>query len=107
MERKSWICFVCNSNVFEGQRIAFTKYGPAHWECWVSWIDKKLNYVAHNDVFLLMESEDFINVSIIKLKEYEQRAKDENVKKRLHELRKTLEIEGAKIEKLLEEKISA
>lgn len=107
MERKTWNCFVCNNNVFEGQRIAFTKYGPAHWECWVGWIDKKLNHEIHSDIALLIESEDFLNIGIIKLKEYEKRASDESVKKRLYELRKTLEIEGAKIEKLLEEKISA
>jgi len=105
MERKSWTCFVCNTSVFEGQRIAFTRHGPAHWECWIDFVNNKLNHILHNDIHTIIDIEDFLNIGIIKIKEYERRVKDENLRKYLHDLRKTLEVEGAKFEKLLEERI--
>jgi len=72
-QRRSWKCYLCGTDIVEGQRFTFTSRGPIHWECFRVEVAKAFNNRIPEDVEFLLELIDYFNEGIVKIKEGEYR----------------------------------
>ena len=72
-QRRSWKCYLCGTDIVEGQRFTFTSRGPIHWECFRVEVAKAFNNRIPEDVEFLLELIDYFNEGMVKIKEGEYR----------------------------------
>jgi hypothetical protein len=97
-QRRSWKCYLCGTDIVEGQRFTFTSRGPIHWECFRVEVAKAFNNRIPEDVEFLLELIDYFNEGIVKIKEGEYRVNGD-LQGLLVERRRILEAEVAKLMK--------
>lgn len=102
---KKWVCYVCGKDVVEGQIFTFTNKGPVHLSCLHKSMAPRL-YKSGTDA-ALFDLMAFANEGIVRVKNVEDLIEDEEVKKLVHEFRKSLEGFAARLTNKLVERVGA
>ncbi len=102
-ELKKWKCFFCEGEIVEGQLFTFISRGAVHWECFMSLVEDKLG--VDNRHLILLELDKYLHEGIVKMKELEYRARDEETRQLLREMRKLLEGQSARVTKMVAERL--
>jgi hypothetical protein len=97
LKYKTWKCGLCGETVIEGQRFLFIRdIGFAHFECVVEKLTRNLENV-NRDLTALLDANEVITYSIIRLKDAEAKASDQEIKNLLIGVRKELEKYSAQL----------
>ncbi len=98
---KTWRCGLCGENVIEGQRFLFLRnLGFVHLECLIEKLSEK--NLLSRDVIALIDSNEVLTYSIIRLKQAEIMSSDSRIKEILLSIRKELERRSAVLSSELE-----
>ncbi len=92
---KRWKCAVCGEETIEGQLFTFYSKGPVHWEC----LEKEMAARVYKDVDLaaLIRLDHYLHEGIVLAKQLEYMTQSEEVRKRIEEIRRQLEVLAAKL----------
>lgn len=92
---KRWKCAACGEEILEGQVFTFYKKGPVHWEC----LEKEVAPGLYKDVdkAALLRLDHYLHQGIVIVKELEYLAQSEEVRSKIAEVRKQLEVMAAKL----------
>jgi hypothetical protein len=92
---KRWKCTACGEEVIEGQLFTFYSKGPIHWEC----LEKEMATTVYKDVDLaaLLRMDHYLHEGIVLAKQLEYLAQSGEVRKRIEEIRRQLEVLAAKL----------
>jgi Uncharacterized protein conserved in archaea len=92
---KRWKCAVCGEEIIEGQLFTFYSKGPVHWEC----LEREMVAKVYKDVDLaaLLRLDHYLHEGIVLAKQLEYMTQSEEVKKRIEEIRRQLEVLAAKL----------
>ncbi len=92
---KRWKCAVCGEEIIEGQLFTFYSKGPVHWEC----LEKEMAARVYKDVDLaaLIRLDHYLHEGIVLAKQLEYMTQSEEVRKRIEEIRRQLEVLAAKL----------
>ncbi|MGC9009629.1 MAG: DUF2175 family protein [Sulfolobales archaeon] len=98
---KTWKCGLCGENVIEGQRFLFLRnLGFVHLECLIEKLSEK--NLLNRDIIALIDSNEVVTYSIIRLKQAEIMSSDNKIKEIIMSLRKELEKRSAVLSSELE-----
>jgi hypothetical protein len=92
---KRWKCAACGEEIIEGQLFTFYSKGPVHWEC----LEKEMAATVYKDVDLaaLLRLDHYLHEGIVLAKQLEYLAQSGEVRKRIEEIRRQLEVLAAKL----------
>lgn len=92
---KRWKCAACGEEIIEGQLFTFYSKGPVHWEC----LEKEMATMVYKDVDLaaLLRLDHYLHEGIVLAKQLEYLAQSGEVRKRIEEIRRQLEVLAAKL----------
>jgi len=92
---KRWKCAVCSEEIIEGQLFTFYSKGPVHWEC----LEKEMAARVYKDTDLaaLVRLDHYLHEGIVLAKQLEYMTQSEEVRKRIEEIRRQLEVLAAKL----------
>ena len=92
---KRWKCAACGEEIIEGQLFTFYSKGPVHWEC----LEKEMANTVYKDVDLaaLLRLDHYLHEGIVLAKQLEYLAQSGEVRKRIEEIRRQLEVLAAKL----------
>ena len=92
---KRWKCAACGEEIIEGQLFTFFSKGPIHWEC----LEREMVAKVYKDVDLaaLLRLDHYLHEGIVLAKQLEYMTQSEEVKKRIEEIRRQLEVLAAKL----------
>jgi len=100
MKYKTWKCGICGETIIEGQRFIFLReIGFAHLECVLERLTEKNS--VNRDLLSLIDANELITYSIIRLKESETLAADKDIKEKIISVRKSLEKYSVELSDLL------
>ncbi|BDR92796.1 DUF2175 domain-containing protein [Vulcanisaeta souniana] len=97
MSRKVWKCYRCGEDIVEGMKFTFTRLGPIHWECFRAEVRDKFNGNVPEDINVMLELMDYLANGIVKVKELEERASSDDVRRLLIDRRKVIEGETSRL----------
>jgi hypothetical protein len=92
---KRWKCAACGEEIIEGQLFTFYSKGPVHWEC----LEREMATRVYKDVDLaaLLRLDHYLHEGIVLAKQLEYLAQSGEVRKRIEEIRRQLEVLAAKL----------
>jgi len=92
---KRWKCVACGEEIIEGQLFTFYNKGPVHWEC----LEREMAARVYKDVDLaaLVRLDHYLHEGIVLAKQLEYMTQSEEVRKRIEEIRRQLEVLAAKL----------
>jgi len=100
---KKWKCIICGEDLIEGQRFGYVPgKGYAHVECFYERIAER---GIDRDTVALMDANEFLLYTIIRLKEAGRIAKSHEVKDEIITIRRKIEDLVEELERKLSEKI--
>ncbi len=92
-----WKCYRCGEDIVEGMKFTFTRLGPIHWECFRAEVRDKFNGNVPEDINVMLELMDYLANGIVKVKELEERASSDDVRRLLIDRRKVIEGETSRL----------
>ncbi|MEB3780872.1 MAG: DUF2175 domain-containing protein [Desulfurococcales archaeon] len=94
-----WTCFICKNKVVEGQRFTFIPgKGAVHVEC----LNKKVLSSPTPDKVAILDANEVLLYTIVRLKEAEKSAESDDIKKVLSSIRKSVEKSAVDLAKIME-----